>query len=147
MGAIELIIGGLATWRLSHMVVKENGPLMVFARARAFFARHQKRSGGFFDLISCVYCVSFWIGLIAALFASHNVFHILAYALTFSAIATIIMVLLQKLDALAVVTRPTTDNKVSVSASPAPEKRDDVIGHPYSAYGKTAVEASASLHN
>lgn len=144
---MTLIIGGLVTWRISHMLVKESGPLMVFARLRAFLARTQKRSGGFFDLISCLYCTSFWIGLVAALWASRNIFHIVAYALSFSAIATIIMVLLQKLDALAVVTRPAGDNQVSVSVSPAPEQGDHVIGHPYSAYGKTAVEASASLHN
>lgn len=147
MTLLTVVVGGLATWRLSHMIVKETGPLTIFARFRAFLARHQKRSGGFFDLISCMYCVSFWIGLVAALFASHNVFHILAYALTFSAIATIIAVLLQKLDALAIVTRPATDNKVSIRTSTTSKKRDHVVSYPYSAYGKTAVEASTSLNN
>ncbi len=142
-----LIIGGLATWRLSHMIVKESGPLMVFARLRAFLARTQKRSGGFFDLISCLYCVSFWIGLVASIFASRNIIHILAYTLSFSAIATIIMVILQKLDSLSVVARPAADDKVPVSVSTAPEQGDDVIGHPYASYGKTAIEASASLHD
>lgn len=147
MNIVTLLAGGLATWRLSHMIVKESGPLMVFARIRAFAARHQKRSGGFFDLISCVYCTSFWIGLVAALWVSRDIFHLVGYALAFSAIATIVMIVLNKLDALSVVTSPAADHKVPVSVSTAPEKRDDVIGHPYSSYGKTAVEATSSLHD
>lgn len=147
MDLTVLVIGGLATWRVSHMIVKENGPLMVFARIRAALAAIQTRSGGFFDLISCLYCVSFWIALVAALWVSGDIFHKLGYALAFSAIAMIIEILSNKLDTLTIVTRPTTDNKVSVGVRPTPEKRDNMIGYPYPSYGKTAVKASALLND
>ena len=84
MTLLTLLIGGLAVWRLSHGIAKENGPLMVFARLRATLARAQKRSGGLFDAISCVYCLSFWIGLTAALWVAYDVFTWISYGLAFS---------------------------------------------------------------
>lgn len=90
MTPLAFIIASLAIWRLSYAIVKENGPLMVFARLRARLAASQERSGGLFDLISCIYCVSFWIGLVGALIVSNNVFEWLGYGLAFSAVAVLI---------------------------------------------------------
>ena len=90
MTPLSFIIASLAIWRLSYAVVKENGPLMVFARLRARLAASQKRSGGLFDLISCIYCVSFWIGLVGSLIVSNNVFEWVGYGLAFSAVAVLI---------------------------------------------------------
>ena len=90
MTPLSFIIVSLAIWRLSYAIVKENGPLMVFARLRARLAASQKRSGGLFDLISCIYCVSFWIGLVGALIVSNNVFEWVGYGLAFSAVAVLI---------------------------------------------------------
>ena len=90
MTPLVFIIASLAIWRLSYAIVKENGPLMVFARLRARLAASQKRSGGLFDLISCIYCVSFWIGLVGALIVSNNVFEWVGYGLAFSAVAVLI---------------------------------------------------------
>lgn len=90
MTHLVFIIASLATWRLSYAIVKENGPLMVFARLRARLAASQRRSGGLFDLISCIYCVSFWIGLVGALIVSSNVFEWVGYGLAFSAVAVLI---------------------------------------------------------
>lgn len=90
MTPLVFIIASLAIWRLSYAIVKENGPLMVFARLRARLAASQKRSGGLFDLISCIYCVSFWIGLVGSLIVSNNVFEWVGYGLAFSAVAVLI---------------------------------------------------------
>lgn len=90
MNIETLIIGSLAVWRLSHALVKENGPMMVFARFRSYLASLQKRRGGFFDMISCVYCTSFWIGLVAALGAAGSVFEWLMYGLAFSGVSMIL---------------------------------------------------------
>lgn len=90
MSFLTLVIGGLAVWRLSHALVKENGPLMVFVRLRARLASSQKRSGGLFDAISCVYCISFWMGLGASLFVSHGIFTWIGYGLAFSGVAMIL---------------------------------------------------------
>ena len=90
MTPFVFIVVSLAVWRLSYAIVRENGPLSVFARLRARLARSQKRSGGLFDLISCVYCVSFWIGLVGALWVSNGILEWLAYGLAFSAVAVLI---------------------------------------------------------
>ena len=87
---ILLILGGLVTWRLSHMVVKESGPLGIFAKIRADRARKQKRIGGTFDLVSCVACASVYIGAIVALGFAGGVLSWIAYTFSFSAIAMIL---------------------------------------------------------
>ena len=90
MTPFTFIVASLAIWRLSYILVKENGPLMVFARLRARLASSQKRSGGLFDMISCVRCISMWIGLIGAGFVSQSILQWLGYGLGFSAVASLI---------------------------------------------------------
>lgn len=57
-----LILGGLATWRISRMLNYESGPRNIFDRLRAFLAHNQKKSGGMFDMISCMSCLSVYVG-------------------------------------------------------------------------------------
>lgn len=85
-----LIVGGLVTWRVSRILAKENGPLFVFTRFRAYLAGKQKRSGGFYDMISCVRCVSMYVGAVAAIAPAGTVFEWLVYTLAFSAITSLI---------------------------------------------------------
>lgn len=87
MSPLVLVVGGLITWRISLMIVREAGPLAVFTRFRAYLASKQKRSGGMFDMVSCVSCMSIHIGAITALWVAQDVFHWIAYTLSFSAIA------------------------------------------------------------
>lgn len=113
-----LIIGGLATWRLSHAIVKENGPLMMFARLRAKLASAQKRSGGLFDMVSCVYCTSFWIALVGALWVATTLSGWFAYALAFSAVACVLEALIAYYsNPFPLITGPAADDEVSVSRS------------------------------
>ena len=136
-----LIIGGLAVWRLTHAFVKENGPLMMFARLRAFLAAHQKRSGGLFDMISCTSCFSFWIALTASLFVSHDVFHWVGYALAFSGCSMLLeSFFTKKSDPLKLIAPPATNNKVAVRAGATSEQRNNVVSHPYAAYGRVAIK-------
>lgn len=87
---MTLILGGLVVWRLSHMVVKEMGPLGIFAKYRADRAKNQQRSGGLFDMVSCVACTSVYIGAVASLAVATGVLEWIMYTLAFSAIATLI---------------------------------------------------------
>jgi hypothetical protein len=50
------ILFALATWRVSNMIVNEDGPFLIFNRLRA---RVELRT----DLFSCVWCASIWVGL------------------------------------------------------------------------------------
>lgn len=106
----EYAILTLAVWRISYFIVEENGPLMFMARIRAHLASRQKRSGGLFDLISCIKCVSVWAGLTASLFVSNGVFLVIANGLAFSAGAILLDVVFRKLYALKLVTSPARND-------------------------------------
>lgn len=86
MDPLTLLIGSLVTWRVSHMLVKETGPLGIFARFRAHLAQKQQKMGGLFDLISCMACTSVYIGAVTALWVSGGVLEFILYTLSFSAI-------------------------------------------------------------
>jgi len=72
------------------MVSKELGPSGIFSRLRAHFARTQKKVGGLYDMISCVACVSIYVGAVTALWLAGGVFGWVVYTLAFSAIAMIL---------------------------------------------------------
>lgn len=115
MTPFTFIVASLAIWRLSYAIVRENGPLMVFARLRARLGAHQKRSGGLFDLVSCVRCLSVWIGLVAALSVSDGFMEWLGYAFAFSAVATLIDLLLtKKPNPFPIITPPAAHNQIPV---------------------------------
>jgi hypothetical protein len=68
----EFIIVGLAVWRLSSLIVNEDGPFEVFAKFRDFsgvrYDSFSKPYGKnqFANLITCVWCTSVWVGLLLA---------------------------------------------------------------------------------
>lgn len=90
MDFLAFIIGGLATWRVSYMLVKETGPLAIFARFRAYLASKQEKIGGLFDMLSCVGCTSVYVGFVTALELASGPIDIIMYTLSFSAVAVLI---------------------------------------------------------
>ena len=90
MTPFTFLIASLAVWRLSYSIVKEDGPLMIWARLRALLGRTQRHPGGLFDMVSCVRCISFWIGLVGALWLSDGILALFGYAFAFSAVATLL---------------------------------------------------------
>lgn len=53
-----LILGILATWRLTHLLNAENGPWKIVARVREFAP-----SGVIHELLSCFLCLSIWVAV------------------------------------------------------------------------------------
>ena len=51
-----LILGVLSVWRVTHLLVAEDGPWNIFARLRRWVG-----AGFFATLISCFYCLSLWV--------------------------------------------------------------------------------------
>ena len=90
MDIVTILIGGIITWRLSHMLVHETGPVAIFEMLRAKFAQNQQQRGGLFDLISCTSCLSLYIGAVTALFVATDAFQVIAYAISFSAITVLV---------------------------------------------------------
>ena len=57
---LDLIILGLATYRISHMIVWEDGPFKIFMKMQSWCERNDFLT----DLLSCVWCLSVWVGAI-----------------------------------------------------------------------------------
>lgn len=53
---LQLVILVLATWRLSYMLLHDDGPFDVFDRLRRW--ANQTRFDGLF---ACIYCMSVWV--------------------------------------------------------------------------------------
>lgn len=62
---IRFVLAALATWRLTHLLVSENGPGNVVARLRALLLGTMIRA-----LIDCFGCLSLWIAAPFAFFVS-----------------------------------------------------------------------------
>jgi hypothetical protein len=68
---VELILLGLATWRIASLVQYERGPWAVFSRIRGWFGIQHNEDGeplGWPDsetgrLLRCLDCGSVWVGL------------------------------------------------------------------------------------
>lgn len=56
----DFIILGLATYRISHMLVWEDGPFNLFDNFQSLIEPCKFFQG----LFSCVYCLSVWVGAI-----------------------------------------------------------------------------------
>lgn len=56
MDFLTLLVLILATWRISSLLVSEDGPFKIFARFRILIIR-------FTEVFSCLWCASIWIGL------------------------------------------------------------------------------------
>jgi hypothetical protein len=67
---IELIVNGLATWRISNMLVEEEGPYDIFERLRHRLGVQYLEDGAAYShnewgkLFTCVWCMSVWVGAI-----------------------------------------------------------------------------------
>ena len=59
----RFVLAVLATWRITHLLAREDGPANVVARVRARLG-----SGLWGQLMDCFYCLSVWVAAPLALF-------------------------------------------------------------------------------
>lgn len=65
---ILLILCILATWRLSHLIVAEDGPWEIIVKIRTLFG--DSMAGKAMD---CFYCTSIWIAIPFTFLISNNI--------------------------------------------------------------------------
>lgn len=102
--AIALVVASLATWRLSSLLAREDGPWMIFAIFRRIIGvKYDALSRPFggnivAEGVICIWCNSVWIGLlltvIYVIIGKALLWLILPFAL--SAIAIIVDELISK---------------------------------------------------
>ncbi len=98
IGAVELFILGLAVWRLTSMIVNEDGPFYLFERFRYKIGIRRSETGSQFgtnviaEALSCVWCSSVWVsGFVLAMFVvTPRLTLIVSLILTLSSIAILI---------------------------------------------------------
>ena len=94
----------LAAWRLASLVANEDGPWMIFQRLRKHAEQWCNRYRfcrelGLYDLVSCEWCNSIWIGVgltILYLWIGNTILYV-ALPLALSTVAIIIKYLVQLL--------------------------------------------------
>ena len=69
---IDFIVLSLAVWRVSSLCANESGPVSIFAKIRDRAGVEVDEYGKhgtsvLSNLIICVWCLSFWIGLVLGL--------------------------------------------------------------------------------
>lgn len=61
----RLVLAALATWRLTHLIAREDGPADLLARLRAALG-----DGLWGRMMDCFHCASLWVAAPAALWVS-----------------------------------------------------------------------------
>jgi hypothetical protein len=70
MNWFEFILATLAVWRVTHLIVAEDGPFKIVAWVRG------KVGHGFWgSLLDCFYCLSIWVALPFAIFMGGSRWH------------------------------------------------------------------------
>jgi hypothetical protein len=96
---INALLLPLATWRVTHLLVYEDGPFDCIAKLRTLagvrYDQHNMPYGNnvLAQMLSCIWCLSIWVGLFYAvmlLYAPENVMAILALPFAASALAIFI---------------------------------------------------------
>ena len=67
MNWLRFTLGALATWRVTHLLIVEDGPWEVLAKFRALVALRFFRG-----LLDCFYCLSLWVALPFAFFLGQS---------------------------------------------------------------------------
>lgn len=65
--AMRFVVAVLATWRVTHLLVSEDGPGDVIVKIRRALG-----DGLLGKLMDCFYCLSLWIAAVAALFVTRR---------------------------------------------------------------------------
>lgn len=95
---LDIVILGLATWRMTSLLVKEVGPFRIFIRLRELTGIQHDEDDNIFivpgnvfaGILSCVLCCSVWVGIgMTILYVAYPSFIYAAMALSLSAIAII----------------------------------------------------------
>lgn len=81
----RFFLAALATWRLAFLLVREDGPWRVFARARQMLG-----SGFWGELFGCVKCLGMWISIPFAFFVKGDWLELVVIWLALSGVTALI---------------------------------------------------------
>jgi hypothetical protein len=88
----QTILTMLAVWRVTHLLVAEDGPWSVLVHLRAFLLNYKISK-----VLDCFYCLSIWVAIPFALWLTQGWYQWIVMALALSAGAIVIHEILQKI--------------------------------------------------
>lgn len=75
LNAESVLIGILATWRISNALLREDGPYQICTKIRSAIVN--SNNSLLMGLFSCIYCLSFWVGLFTTILILSNLIVVL----------------------------------------------------------------------
>lgn len=71
MQLLDFLVAGLATWRITHLLIYENGPFRVFRKLRerlgvVYYEDGDDVLSHKYEITTCVWCLSVWVGAMVA---------------------------------------------------------------------------------
>ena len=87
-------LASLATWRIAHILVYEDGPFDVFDKTRQAMGSVP----ALYKLINCLKCVSVWVGAVFSLAISTNLPEFVLYTFALSGAAILLDEIIGKLE-------------------------------------------------
>jgi hypothetical protein len=82
---LHLTLASLATWRLTHLFAKEDGPADMFFRLRRWVG-----NGFFGQVLDCFYCLSLWVAAPIAIVLSSTLIDFILLWLALSGAACLL---------------------------------------------------------
>lgn len=69
LSPLDAVVAALATWRISHMLLYENGPFRAIRRARVMLGVTYYDDGDVvasskYEITTCIWCISVWVGAV-----------------------------------------------------------------------------------
>lgn len=66
----DVLVAALATWRLTHMLLYENGPFRLLRRGREMLGviyydpDSNEVASAKYEITTCIWCMSVWVGAV-----------------------------------------------------------------------------------
>jgi hypothetical protein len=81
----QFVLLSIATWRVSHLLSKEDGPFDI-----VYLIRKKAGAGFFGSLLDCFYCVSIWVALPFGIWQGQHWYEKLIYWWAVSGLASLL---------------------------------------------------------
>jgi hypothetical protein len=81
----RFLLAALATWRLTFLLAREDGPWHIFARLR-----NRLNTGFFSQLLGCVKCVGMWVSIPFAFFVRGDLLELVVTWLALAGVTALI---------------------------------------------------------
>lgn len=81
------ILSCLAVFRITYMIINENGPYNIFGKLSYYIKSKRYKDGGIVQLFTCFYCLSIYISIPFSILLSNSILEFILYTLSLSTVS------------------------------------------------------------